>query len=53
MPEDVPMVATERLLLAHVPPVVALLKVTVFPGQRKGLPVIPPGIELTVMVLVA
>ena len=47
--------ATAALLLLHVPPVVALLRVVVLPAHTFIVPVITPADEpvLTVMVLVA
>lgn len=48
-----PTVATPVLLLAHVPPVIALPKVMVAPGHTCVAPVIAPGEVFTVIVFVA
>lgn len=51
---DVPILATNELLLDHVPPVVASLKVVVAPVQTLSVPVIglSNGSGLTVAILV-
>ena len=48
----VPIVATEVLLLAHVPPAVASLKVLVAPVQALGVPLIALGDVFTVTTVV-
>jgi hypothetical protein len=52
-PEAEPMVAIDVLLLLHVPPLVALLKVEVAPVQTVKAPVIADGNAFTVTILVA
>ena len=47
-----PMVATDVLLLLHVPPVVASINVVVAPAQIVVAPVIAPGSGFTVIVVV-
>jgi hypothetical protein len=47
-----PTVATEVLLLLHVPPEVASLSAAVMPGQMVVVPVIDAGALLTVIVIV-
>jgi hypothetical protein len=53
IPVDEPMVATDVLLLLHVPPPVALDNVVVAPTQTDNVPVIAAGNEFTVTTLVA
>ena len=45
-PVDEPIVATDVLLLLHVPPVVVLLSVVVVPTQMLVVPVMMPNGEL-------
>ena len=52
MPVVLPAVATAVLLLAHVPPVVALVRVTQLPTHIVNVPVMAAGMGLTVMVVV-
>ena len=47
-----PMVASEVLLLLHVPPAVALLSVTDAPVHNPAVPFIAVGIAFTVAVVV-
>jgi hypothetical protein len=49
----VPTVATEILLLLHVPPVVASLRTVVPPMQTEVLPVTAEGAVMTVSVAMA
>ena len=51
-PVDEFAVAVVALLLAHVPPVNALLRVTVWPTHTTLSPVLLPGVGFTVMVFV-
>ena len=44
-------VATEVLLLVHVPPVAVLDSVVTLPGQTDAVPEIVPGVALTVITL--
>jgi hypothetical protein len=53
MPDKNPTVAMEELLLVHVPPSVALLRIIVSPVQTDVAPDINPGDAVTVIVLVA
>jgi hypothetical protein len=46
-------VATDALLLVHVPPVAVLISVVVAPAHTLLLPLIAAGAVFTVMVLVA
>ena len=48
-----PMVATDGLLLVHVPPVVGSVRVVVAPTHTNGVPPIVPGAVLTVTTAVA
>ena len=50
---DVPIVAKVPSLLLHVPPVVASLSDVVNPTQTLAVPLMIPGIELTVATAVA
>jgi hypothetical protein len=52
MPEEEPTVATDRLLLLHVPPATALESVNVLPEQTGTLPVIAVSAALTVTTVV-
>ena len=52
MPEDTPTVATEVLLLIHVPPAVASLNVVDDPIHTDVVPVMAAGSGLTVTTLV-
>jgi hypothetical protein len=52
-PVDEPTEATDKALLAHVPPASALLKDDAAPGQTSNAPVIAAGSGLTVTVSVA
>ena len=56
-PEAIPVadtiVATEVVLLDHVPAAVALLKDEVAPGQIAKVPFIAPGVIFTVAVFIA
>jgi hypothetical protein len=51
-PEVIPTVATEKLLLHHVPPDVALDNVVVEPEQTVAVPVMAAGSALTVIFFV-
>jgi hypothetical protein len=57
MPDTTPLVvvtvAMVGLLLLHVPPAVALLRVVVVPEQRVAEPVLAAGVLFAVIVLVA
>jgi hypothetical protein len=53
IPVPEPIVATEELLLLHVPPAVASLKVLVDPAHIVVMPLMAEGVVLTVKVLVA
>ena len=46
-------VATDKLLLVHVPPVTASLNVVVLPAQTVALPDIAAGVLFTVIAVVA
>jgi hypothetical protein len=52
-PVDMLMVATEALPLLHVPPVTGLLSVVVDPSHSNNVPVMAPGVVLTVIDFVA
>lgn len=52
-PVVLPMVAMAGLLLVHIPPTVALVRVVVCPLHTAPAPVIAPGVALTVMLFVA
>ena len=52
MPLVLPMVADAILLLIQLPPAVPSLSVMVIPSHTTDGPVIAPGVELTVMVVV-
>ena len=52
-PEDRPMVATAALLLVHMPPGVASVKVVVLPGHTAAPPPITSGRALMVTVVIA
>ncbi len=60
-PDDIPVitpvaelaVAVAPLLLAHVPPVRALLSVTDWPTHTKSGPVLLPGVGFTVIAFIA
>ena len=49
MPEEEPMVATEVLLLVHVPPLVASVSVVVWPVHTLVVPAIAAGVGFTVI----
>lgn len=51
MPDDEPIVATEVLLLVHVPPLVALVSVVVDPVHNTEGPVMPAGLVMTLIVI--
>jgi hypothetical protein len=53
MPEAGPIVATDGVLLDHVPPVDASDNVALVPVQRALAPLIAAGMALTVIVIVA
>jgi hypothetical protein len=53
MPDVVPTVAVVLLLLLHMPPIVASLRVAVVPEHTVGEPVMATGTGFTVMGLVA
>ena len=52
MPVDAPIVAIAVAPLVHVPPLVALLNVTVWPTHTSAVPVIDPGAAFTVTIVV-
>jgi hypothetical protein len=53
IPEPVPTVATDVLLLLHIPPGLASVKEVVDPTQTEVIPVIGAAAELMVIVFVA
>jgi len=52
IPDDVPTVANDVLLLVHVPPDGVLFSVVVKPTHTLGVPVIVVGVVLTVIVFI-
>jgi len=49
-PDEEPTVATDVLLLLHVPPPLALLSAVVAPGHTVSVPVIAAGVDFTVII---
>ena len=52
IPDELPIVPTEMLLLLHEPPVTELLKVVAAPAQTLAVPVIAAGDGVTVSIAV-
>jgi len=50
MPEEEPIVPTDKVLLLHEPPIVASLNVVDVPAQIGDAPVMPAGTGLTVTI---
>ena len=52
VPVLAPIVPTAAVLLVHVPPVVLLLSVVVWPTHTSGIPLMVPGTALMVIIIV-